>query len=37
MSAAAAEGASRTPFRMREQNFDRVMRILNAKIEGADP
>ena len=24
-------------FRVREQNFDRVMRILNAKIEGADP
>ena len=29
--------ADRSPFRLREQNFERVMRILNAKIEGADP
>ncbi len=37
MSAAAAEGDSFTPFRMREQNFDRVMRILADQIDGAEP
>ena len=37
MSATTEQGAPRAPLRLREQNFERVMRILNAKIEGADP
>ena len=37
MSATTEQAADRSPFRLREQNFERVMRILNAKIERADP
>lgn len=37
MSATIEQADDKPAFRMREQNFDRVMRILNAKIEGADP
>ncbi len=37
MSATTEQGADRSPFRLREQNFERVMRVINAKIEGADP
>ena len=37
MSATTEQAADRSPFRLREQNFERVMRILNAKIEAADP
>ena len=37
MSETTEQGADRSPFRIREQNFERVMRILNAKVEGADP
>ena len=37
MSATTEQAADRSPLRLREQNFERVMRVLNAKIEGADP
>ena len=37
MSETTEQGADRSPFRLREQNFERVMRILNAKIDRADP
>ena len=37
MSATTEQADDKPAFSVREQNFDRVMRILNAKIEGADP
>ena len=37
MSETTEQAAPRAPLRLREQNFERVMRVINAKIEGADP